>query len=90
MLGKGLIQGADANQRPGAPLWHQTGDGHGVTLVATAAGLAVIGIERGGREYAASRHHASADRKARGRTTPTETEAVPYARMPREGANRPP
>ena len=31
--------------RKGEPFWRETGDGHGVTLVATDAGLAAIGIE---------------------------------------------
>jgi hypothetical protein len=31
--------------RKGEPVWRETGDGHGVTLVATDAGLAAIGIE---------------------------------------------
>jgi hypothetical protein len=30
--------------RKGEPVWRETGDGHGVTLVATDAGLAAIGI----------------------------------------------
>ena len=31
--------------RKGEPVWRETGDGHGVTLVATDAGLSSIGIE---------------------------------------------
>lgn len=45
MLAKGLLQEVDADLRKGEPVWRETGDGHGVTLVATGAGLAAIGIE---------------------------------------------
>jgi hypothetical protein len=44
MLTKGLLQEVDANPRQGEPLWRETGDGHGTTLIATDAGLAAIGI----------------------------------------------
>ena len=45
MLAKGLLEEAEADMRRGEPVWRETGDGHGVTLVATDAGLAAIGIE---------------------------------------------
>ena len=45
MLTKGLIEEVDANTRNGEPIWRATGDGHGVTLIATDAGLAVIGLD---------------------------------------------
>lgn len=45
MLAKGLLEEAEADMRKGEPVWRETGDGHGVTLVATEAGLAAIGIE---------------------------------------------
>lgn len=45
MLAKGLLQEVDADLRNGEPVWRETGDGHGTTLVATDAGLAAIGIE---------------------------------------------
>ena len=44
MIAKGLIEEIDADMHKGEPLWRETGDGHGVTLVATDAGLAAIGI----------------------------------------------
>ena len=44
MLAKGLLEEAEADMRRGEPVWRETGDGHGVTLVATDAGLAAIGI----------------------------------------------
>lgn len=45
MLAKGFVEEVDADMRKGEPVWRETGDSHGVTLVATAAGLAAIGIE---------------------------------------------
>jgi hypothetical protein len=43
LTAKGLVVEVDA--RRGEPMWRETGDGHGVTLVATEAALAVLGIE---------------------------------------------
>ncbi len=45
MIEHGWLQEVDANLRRGDPLWREIGDGHGTTLVATDAGLLVIGIE---------------------------------------------
>ncbi len=45
MIAKGLVQEVDADIRNGETVWRETGDGHGVTLVATDAGLAAIGIK---------------------------------------------
>ena len=45
LVGRGLIEEVDANVRKGEPLWRETGDGHGTTLVVTEAGLNAIGIE---------------------------------------------
>ncbi len=45
MLERGWLQEVDANLRRGEPLWRETGDGHGTTLVVTDAGLSAIGIE---------------------------------------------
>ncbi len=45
MIAKGLLQEVEVNVRRGEPIWRETGDGHGTTLVATDAGLAAIGIE---------------------------------------------
>jgi hypothetical protein len=50
MIRKGLIEEVEADMRKGEPIWRETGDGHGVTLVATDAGLAAIGIEPEGVE----------------------------------------
>lgn len=45
MMSRGWLEEVDANLRRGEPLWRETGDGHGTTLIATEAGLEVIGIE---------------------------------------------
>ena len=45
MIAKGLLQEVNTDLRKGEPVWRQTDDGHGITLVATDAGLAAIGIE---------------------------------------------
>jgi hypothetical protein len=45
MITNGWIEEVDANIRRGEPLWRETGNGHGTTLIATEAGLAAIGIE---------------------------------------------
>jgi hypothetical protein len=45
MIAHGWLQEVDANLRQGEPLWRETGDGHGTTLVVTDAGLLAIGIE---------------------------------------------
>ena len=45
MIARGWLKEAEANLRRGEPMWRETGDGHGTTLIATEAGLEVIGIE---------------------------------------------
>jgi len=45
MIAHGWLQEVDVNLRRGEPLWRETGDGHGTTLVVTDAGLLAIGIE---------------------------------------------
>jgi hypothetical protein len=45
MIARGWLEEVDANLRRGDPLWRETGDGHGTTLIATETGLAAIGIE---------------------------------------------
>ena len=44
MIKHGWLQEVDANLRRNEPLWRETGDGHGTTLVVTDAGLLAIGI----------------------------------------------
>ena len=45
LIDKGLLEEVEANRKLADPLWRETGDGHGVTLVITEAGFAAIGIE---------------------------------------------
>jgi len=45
MITRGWLKEVDADLRRGAPLWRETGDGHGTTLIATTGGLEAIGIE---------------------------------------------
>ncbi|WP_347268100.1 DUF3489 domain-containing protein [Paracoccus sp. (in: a-proteobacteria)] len=45
MIEHGWLEELDANLRRGEPLWRETGDGHGTTLMVTDAGLEAIGIE---------------------------------------------
>ena len=45
MMERGWLQEVDANLRRNEPLWRETGDGHGTTLVVTDAGLSAVGIE---------------------------------------------
>ena len=45
MIARGWLEEVEADIRRGEPLWRETGDGHGTTLIATEAGLEAIGIE---------------------------------------------
>ena len=44
MISHGWLQEVDASSSRGEPLWRETGDGHGTTLVVTNAGLLAIGV----------------------------------------------
>ena len=87
MIAKGLIEEVDANLRGSEPVWRETSDGHGVTVVATDAGLAAIGIEPedantspAGATYAPTEEPAP--------DVPTEPDPAPKARTPREGTKQ--
>ena len=86
MLAKGFLQEVDADMRKGEPVWRETGDGHGVTLVATDAGLAAIGIETEGADAPAGANEAPIGEPAT--DTPTEAAAAPKARTPRKGTKQ--
>lgn len=45
MIERGWLEEVDASLRRREPLWRETGDGHGTTLIATEAGLNAIGID---------------------------------------------
>ena len=87
MLAKGLLEEVDADMRNGEPVWRETGDGHGVTLVATDAGLAAIGIEPEDTNTApAGATDAPSEEPAQ--DTPDEPQAAPMARTPRTGTKQ--
>lgn len=45
MIARGWLDEVDADIRKGEPVWRETGDGHGTTLMVTGAGLEAIGFE---------------------------------------------
>ncbi len=45
MIKLGLLDEVEANIRRNEPLWRETGDSHGTTLIATDAGLDAVGID---------------------------------------------
>lgn len=45
MIARGWLEEIEASSSRGEPMWRETGDGHGTTLIATEAGLEAIGIE---------------------------------------------
>lgn len=45
MIARGWLEEVEANLRRGEPMWRETGDGHGTTLIATPEGLAAVGID---------------------------------------------
>ncbi|HQU70574.1 MAG TPA: DUF3489 domain-containing protein [Albidovulum sp.] len=87
MISKGLLQEVDANLRKGEPVWRETGNGHGTTLVATDAGLTAIGIEP---EDANTAPGGATDAPTEGPApeTPSQPDAAPKARPPREGTKQ--
>lgn len=87
MLAKGFLQEVDADTRKGEPVWRETGDGHGVTLVATDAGLAAIGIETEDANTAPA-GATDAPTMEPAPDTPTEPKAAPKTRTPREGTKQ--
>ncbi|UXU75659.1 MULTISPECIES: DUF3489 domain-containing protein [unclassified Paracoccus (in: a-proteobacteria)] len=67
MIARGWLEEVEANLRRGEPMWRETGDGHGTTLIATEAGLEAIGIEPLAASAVASA------RKARPKPEPVQT-----------------
>jgi len=79
MITLGWLQEVDANIRRGEPLWYESGDGHGTTLVVTDAGLAAIGIEPGVvKTVIAIREHAA---KAAAPKPPTQRAGTKQAML---------
>jgi hypothetical protein len=65
LIEKGLLQEVDANPRSSEAVWRDTGDGLGVTLVITAAGMAAIGLEADTARQAETEATAAAPSKER-------------------------
>jgi hypothetical protein len=55
LIEKGLLEEVDANRKLNDPVWRETGDGHGVTLIITDTGLEAIGVEPDTAPQAATR-----------------------------------
>ena len=70
MIARGWLEEVEANLRRGEPMWRETGDGHGTTLIATGAGLEAIGIEPVVASAVASM------RRAKPKAEPAETAEV--------------
>ena len=87
MIAKGFLQEVDADIRKGESLWRETGDGHGVTLIATDAGLAAIGIESDDTHSVRTGADAG-PRAVPAAEAPTAPKAAPGARTPREGTKQ--
>jgi hypothetical protein len=85
MLAKGLLEEVDADLRKRELIWRETGDGHGVTLVATDAGLDAIGIEHEAGSANAVALDALTDEPA---AQAAVTVAAPTSRAPREGTKQ--
>lgn len=81
LIEKGLLEEVDANRKLNDPVWRETGDGHGVTLIITDAGLETIGVEPDTAPQAATRREETDEPPA----APTETPSQPApATAPRE------
>ena len=87
MLAKGFLEEVDADTRKGEPIWRETGDGHGTTLVATDAGLAAIGIEPEDADSAPA-GATGAQTEDPAPDIPAEPKAAPKTRTPREGTKQ--
>jgi hypothetical protein len=85
LIEKGLLEEVDANRKLNDPVWRETGDGHGVTLIITDAGLEAIGIEPDTAPQAATRGEETDEVPA----APAEASSQPApAAAPRERKTR--
>ncbi len=83
MIARGWLEEVEANLRRGEPMWRETGDGHGTTLIATEAGLEAIGIEPVVVSAVASARKAKPKAEpGRRPTTPTPRNRSPSALAP--------
>ncbi len=87
MIAKGLLREAAADLPKGETVWRQTDDGHGITLVATDAVLAAMGIEPEDADTApAGAMDAPIEKHAPDIATATKT--APKPRTLREGTKQ--
>ena len=85
LIEKGLLEKVDANRKLNDPIWRETGDGHGVTLIITDAGLEAIGVEPDTGPQAATRGEEAEEPP----TAPAEASSQPApATAPRERKTR--
>ena len=73
LIEKGLLEEVDANRKLNDPVWRETGDGHGVTLIITDTGLEAIGVEPDAAPQAAKRGEVADEAPA----APTEASGQP-------------
>ena len=85
LIERGLLEEVDANRKLNDPVWRETGDGHGVTLIITDAGLEAIGVEPDTGPQAATRGEEADEAPA----APAEASGQPApATAPRERKTR--
>ncbi len=77
LIGRGFLEEVDADIRKDVPLWRETGDGHGTTLVVTKSGLAAIGVKP-----------VAVKTRARGRKAPRKPKQPAAPRSPRTGTKQ--
>ena len=87
MIARGLLQEVDADVHKGETVWRQTDDGHGITLLATDAGLAAIGIEPEDADTGPAGVTGAPIEEAAPIST-TATDPAPRARTLREGTKQ--
>jgi hypothetical protein len=90
LIEKGLLEEVDANRKLNDPVWRETGDGHGVTLIITDTGLEAIGVEPDAAPQATTRGEVAdeapaATTEASGQPAPT---SAPRERKTREGTKQ--
>ena len=88
MIERGWLREVDANLRQGEPLWRETGDGHGTTLVVTNAGLLAIGIEPVVVKTMTAIHKHAAEPPSPKPPTPRPGTKQGYADLTASGARR--
>jgi hypothetical protein len=78
LIERGLLEEVDANRKLGDPVWRDTGDGHGVTLIVTDKGLEAIGVEPD-RPHGAAQKATQPEKAEKAPTAAAEAKTVPAA-----------